>query len=140
MDRHETAARKLEEADMGAFAATKETRIERHAAILREHFHEPGRCGECRSGGAHKEMRTCTDRGETIFESVRCKEWGLRFPIACSCPRFEAKPDKYEELAREMCGKLIELDLLSGSPQTDWATRKLFADFLRERMTVKEVT
>ena len=78
-----------------------------------------GRCGECRSA---VEQGAEVDR----MKSRWCVTHICFTPLCATCPRFERRADKYEELAREYCGNWNK------------GLAPSLADFLRERVTVRE--
>ena len=124
MDRYETAAKVLvEEVPYGIGMRGL------YADKLREHFPEPGRCGECRwwlghtGSGLHGESRGCKQKDNS--PGVVCHVYTM---ADFSCPRFERRADKYEELAAELLDKLDRRDY----------GKLCMAAFLRERVTVRE--
>lgn len=90
---------------------------------------EPGRCGECRWWDVPSNK---------VGRCHRCSHPSMRDGVwTCddmTCPRFEAKPDKYEELARELLAKKA----MDGNTVWYYEDVNTIADFLRERVTVKE--
>jgi len=126
MDRYETAAKVLREKRIHSGHCNSDTIV---AEVLREHFPEPGRCGECRwldkepwtaTESVHFRCREPENDKDTNAASLMMKD--------CSCPRFKRRADKYEELAAELLDKLDRRDY----------GKLCMAAFLRSRVTVRE--
>ena len=129
MDRYETAAHRYLKGKAGVHQMTLDIEVKQLAEHLREYFPDdpqdivPGRCGECRwwdvpsnkVGRCHRCSHPSTRDGVWTWDDM-------------TCPRFEAKPDKYEELAAELLDKVNRRDY----------GKECMADFLRERVTVRE--
>ena len=123
MDRYKTVVRDaIEKVYPGWSAPAKECVGRALADLIREHFPEPGRCGEC--------QRVTAGKGK---EEVFCDFKSRWLPDDCSCPRFERRPDAYEELAREYYDSRWKV-----MPTTRDEARAALAAFLRERVTVRE--
>jgi len=129
MDRHETAAHRYLKGKAGVHQMTLEIEVKQLAEYLREHFPEPGRCGECRwldkepwtaTESVHFRCREPENDKDTNAASLMMKD--------CSCPRFKRRADKYEELAAELLDKLDRRDY----------GKLCMAAFLRSRVTVRE--
>ena len=130
MDRYETAAHRYLKGKAGVHQMTLDIEVKQLAEHLREHFPDdpqdivPGRCGECRWwGGCLGWLRHCQHPNHQNMPAGEANT-----PPDATCPRFEAKPDKYEELAAELLDKLNRRDY----------GKACMADFLRERVTVRE--
>ena len=99
--------------------------------VIREYrAKQPGRCGECRWWTEDNNDPGYSGPGE--FHCARCcnpesTQYAGAWTCAdMTCPRFERRADKYEELAREYCGNWNK------------GLAPSLADFLRERVTVRE--
>lgn len=86
----------------------------------------PGRCGECAEateGSVAAPSWWCGRRKIWVYDNM-------------SCPYFKAKPDAYEELAREVLNHYADEQV----PEIEKQQTKHLAGFLRSRVTLREDT